>query len=201
MDFDINNAMNTFNQNLGERVASGQMTLDQARAAQAEMTALQRTANPTREQATNVAQRQMQVGQYAPVARPDIVVQPQRIMPAPLPSTPPAPMPKMVQPPMAVPGGSSNFNESTGVYKPSPRGLANFFRGMPMMSAKPVARPYVFDAGIGNGTMPRQPSGVDNRTFMAGDPNFRMPTTPQPLPQNAQAMAMGGLMRKYGGMC
>jgi hypothetical protein len=64
--FDINNAMNTFNQQLGQRVTSGQMTLDQARAAQAEMTALQRSPNATREQATDIAQRQMQVGQYAP---------------------------------------------------------------------------------------------------------------------------------------
>ncbi|MDI9410168.1 MAG: hypothetical protein QM519_01380 [Bacteroidia bacterium] len=193
--FNINNAMNTFNQSLGQRVASGQMTMDQARAAQAEMTALQRTANPTREQATNVAQSQLQVGQYAP--QPGM---PRMDYGYPIPEAP-QPMPKMVQPPMAVPGGNPNFNESTGVYTPQFRGLANFFRGTPMMSAKPVARPYVFDAGIGDGTMPRQPSGVDNSTFMAGDPNFRFGQTPQQMAPNAQGMAMGGLMRKYGGMC
>jgi polyhydroxyalkanoate synthesis regulator phasin len=197
--FNINNAMNTFNQSLGERVASGQMTMDQARTAQAEMTALQRTANPTREQATNVAQSQLQVGQYAPVARPDIVVQPQRIMPAPLPSTPPAPMPKMVQPTEMQPiemqpiatqptlgaGGSGSFNESTGAFTNLPRGLVNLLQRGPMAPsqpmarpmAQPVARPYVFDAGIGDGTMAR----------------------PQPMAQRPTGMLFNNLMNKYRG--
>jgi hypothetical protein len=50
---------------------------------------------------------------------------------------------------------------------------------------------------------PRQPTGVDNATFIAGDPNFRFGETPQVKAPNAQAMAMGGLLRKYygGGMC
>lgn len=48
-----------------------------------------------------------------------------------------------------------------------------------------------------------QSTGVDNTTFIAGDPNFRFGETTQQAPQNAQAMAMGGLLRKYygGGMC
>ena len=200
--FDINNAMNTFNQNLGERVASGQMSLDQARAAQADMTALQRTANPTREQATNVAQSQLQVGQYAPVARPDIVVQPQRIMPAPLPSTPPAPMPKMVQPiemqpiatqPTLGAGGSGSFNESTGVFTNPPRGLIDLLQRGSMMPtqpmaqpmARPVARPYVFDAGIGNGTMAR--------------PMPQPVARPTAQPMSPVSMALRNLIAKYRG--
>jgi hypothetical protein len=65
----------------------------------------------------------------------------------------------------------------------------------------------------GGGMMPRlaemlkpkmpQSTGVDNATFIAGDPNFRFGETPQVKAPNAQAMAMGGLLRKYygGGMC
>lgn len=46
-----------------------------------------------------------------------------------------------------------------------------------------------------------QPARVDNRT-MIQTPGFRLPASPQPLPQNAQGMALGGLMAKYGGgMC
>jgi polyhydroxyalkanoate synthesis regulator phasin len=147
--FNINNAMNTFNQQLGQRVASGQMTLDQARAAQAEMTALQRTANPTREQATNVAQSQLQVGPYAP--QPGMPRIGYRYPRPEAPQAAPMPMP------------------------PTPR----------MRMA-----------------MPRQPSGVNNSTFMAGDPNFRFGQTPQQMAPNAQGMAMGGLMAKYyGGAC
>jgi polyhydroxyalkanoate synthesis regulator phasin len=192
--FNINTAMNTFNQSLGDRVASGQMSLDQARAAQAEMTALQRTANPTREQATDVAQRQMQVGQYSP--------QPARELPK------PSPMPKInaeagiplwmrlgpgperdaayaayqagQNQPMALPGGTGYDERGNMLPQKQPRGVADMLRGMPMM--------------------PSQPPQVDNSTFVSM-PNFRMPTAPQPLPSNAQAMAMGGLMRKYGGMC
>ena len=63
--FNINNAMNTFNQQLASRVKSGKMTADQARKAQAEMTALQRSSNASRAQATEIAQRNLQVGKYA----------------------------------------------------------------------------------------------------------------------------------------
>jgi hypothetical protein len=65
--FDINTATNTFYKALGDRVASGQMTLDQARAAQAEMRALQlNPAAANRQTATDIAQRHLQVGRYAP---------------------------------------------------------------------------------------------------------------------------------------
>ena len=65
--FNINTATNTFFKALGDRVASGQMTLDQARAAQAEMRALQlNPAVANRAAATEIAQRNLGVGQYAP---------------------------------------------------------------------------------------------------------------------------------------
>lgn len=196
MDFDINNAMNTFNQQLGQRVASGQMTLDQARAAQAEMTALQRMPSATREQATDVAQRQMQVGQYAPMqVTPPMpqggltlsnVPQPPTDMQEVIGSRMPPPGVRsgdtriFADQPMALPGGTGYDERGNMLRAPQPRGLADIFRRRLMM--------------------PSQPPRVDNSTFVSM-PNFRMPTAPQPLPSNAQAMAMGGLMRKYGGMC
>ena len=150
--FNINNAMNTFNQNLGQRVASGQMTMDQARAAQAEMTALQRMPSATREQATDVAQRQMQVGPYA--ARP------------------------VTAPALSYP----------------------MLGNTPPMAAQPAPMPQG-PSVVEMAQLMRQPGRVDNSTFMAGDPNFRFGQTPQRMAPNAQGMAMGGLMRKYGGMC
>ena len=66
-EFNINTATNTFFKALGDRVASGQMTLDQARAAQAEMRALQlNPAMANRAAATEIAQRNLQVGPYSP---------------------------------------------------------------------------------------------------------------------------------------
>jgi len=66
-EFNINTATNTFFKSLGDRVASGQMTLDQARAAQAEMRALQlNPAMANRQAATEIAQRHLQVGPYSP---------------------------------------------------------------------------------------------------------------------------------------
>lgn len=65
--FDINTATNTFYKALADRLKSGQMTLDQARAAQAEMRALQlNPAAANRQAATDIAQRHLQVGQYSP---------------------------------------------------------------------------------------------------------------------------------------
>ncbi len=50
---------------------------------------------------------------------------------------------------------------------------------------------------------PRQGSFVDTMPKAIVDDNFRFGETTQQAPQNAQAMAMGGLLRKYygGGMC
>lgn len=65
--FDINTATNTFYKALADRLKSGQMTLDQARAAQAEMRALQlNPAAANRQAATDIAQRHLQVGKYSP---------------------------------------------------------------------------------------------------------------------------------------
>ena len=88
-EFNINTATNTFYKALGDRVASGQMTLDQARAAQAEMRALQlNPAAANRQTATDIAQRHLQVGRYSPS-------QPQggltAIAPQPIPMQPPMP--------------------------------------------------------------------------------------------------------------
>ena len=79
-DFNINTATNTFYKALADRLKSGQMTLDQARAAQAEMRALQlNPAAANRQAATDIAQRHLQVGQYSPanVAAQQAAQQPQ----------------------------------------------------------------------------------------------------------------------------
>lgn len=66
-DFDINVAFNTMNKRLGELVNSGKMSLDQARAAQSEMRALQlNPAAANRQAATDIFQRHLQVGKYHP---------------------------------------------------------------------------------------------------------------------------------------
>ena len=78
--FNINTAFNTMNQRLGELVRSGKMSIDQARAAQAEMRALQlNPAAANRQAATDIAQRHLQVGQYSPanVAAQQAAQQPQ----------------------------------------------------------------------------------------------------------------------------
>lgn len=49
---------------------------------------------------------------------------------------------------------------------------------------------------------PRQGSFVDTMPMAQADPNFRFGETPQQMAQNAQGMALGGLIAKYrGGMC
>ena len=78
--FNINTATNTFYKALADRLKAGQMTLDQARAAQAEMRALQlNPAAANRQAATDIAQRHLQVGQYSPanVAAQQAAQQPQ----------------------------------------------------------------------------------------------------------------------------
>lgn len=292
--FNINTATNTFYKTLGERVASGQMTMDQARAAQAEMRALQlNPAMANRAAATEIAQRNLQVGPYAPQP----VTAPALSYPM-LGNTPP--QPKMVQPPMpqaptevigarmpppgvrggdtrifadqpmAYPGGDPNFDESTGVYTPDARGitsiLGRFFDkgiGNDPMQPRFIGKHFTGDApepgmtyietgeglvpvpindmpmrpstgpGLGGGigaflgrpgqvpqgagmppgmgvlrerignmlNPPRQSGFVDTMPLINPDPNFRVGQTPQQMAPNAQGMAMGGLMRKYGGMC
>ena len=182
--FDINNAMNTFNQQLGERVTSGQMTLDQARAAQAEMTALQRSPNATREQATDIAQRQMQVGQYAPALQ-DIVVTAQRrpqydetpVMPAPMIGDGPL-RPTSEQLAMYHAGGSRGaWDPQVGVFTAT------------RLARQPEAPQYV------------PPPPPPEKVQYAPQPQGLVMNAPQPqgLVMNAPptGMALGGLMRKY----
>lgn len=102
--FDINNAMNAFGRSLNQRVQSGQMSVADAQRAQAEMRALQ--LNPTaatRQAATEVAQRNLQVGPYAPQpAAPAIPATPLPLPAAPPPPPPPA-APLPATPPPAAP--------------------------------------------------------------------------------------------------
>ena len=137
--FNINTATNTFFKSLGDRVASGQMTLDQARAAQAEMRALQlNPAMANRAAATEIAQRNLQVGPYAPRPAQDVGMPMQGVR-----------MPEVPQ------------------YMPSP---------------PPVRSDMLAPQGLTLSNVPQQ--GV----------------APQPM-SAPQGMALGGLMRKYGGMC
>lgn len=106
--FDINTATNTFYKALADRLKSGQMTLDQARAAQAEMRALQlNPAAANRQAATDIAQRHLQVGQYSPanVAAQQAAQQPQGGL-------------TLAQPAQGVGGTGQSFNPVTA--PPSP---------------------------------------------------------------------------------
>lgn len=92
--------------------------------------------------------------------------------------------------------------QQMGVALPLPPQRLGLGMQMPMMQM-PMAAPQ----GPSSDEIMRllqeayQPARVDNRT-MIQTPGFQLPTAPQPLPQNAQGMALGGLMAKYGGgMC
>lgn len=92
--------------------------------------------------------------------------------------------------------------QQMGVALPLPPQRLGLGMQMPMMQM-PIAAPQ----GPSSDEIMRllqeayQPARVDNRT-MIQTPGFRLPTAPQPLPQNAQGIALGGLMAKYGGgMC
>ena len=103
-----------------------------------------------------------------------------------------------------VPINDMPMRPSTG---PGLGGGIGAFLGRPGQVSQGAGMPPgmgVLRERIGNmlNPQPRQPSGVDNSTFMAGDPNFRFGQTPQQMAPNAQGMAMGGLMNKYyGGEC
>ena len=240
--FDINVAFNTMNKRLGELVNSGQMSLDQARAAQSEMRALQlNPAAANRQAATDIAQRHLQVGKYSP-SQPQgglTLAQPQGVGgmgQSVNPVTPPQeimvtaqrpPMPEIVMPPMLkqfpqLPQGVGGMPQQG-----SPNSLTIARGPVPLNQRGPG-----LGGGIGaflgkqgetpqGGGMPpgvgmlrgqidamlkaRQPqsSFVDTMPKAIVDDNFRFGETTQQMPQNAQAMAMGGLLRKYygGGMC
>ena len=112
-EFNINTATNTFFKALGDRVASGQMTLDQARAAQAEMRALQlNPAAANRAAATEIAQRNLQVGPYAPRPAQGVGIAPV------MPTLPPPPMP--VRSDMPAPRGLTLSNVPQQGIAPQP---------------------------------------------------------------------------------
>lgn len=172
--FDINTATNTFYKALGDRVASGQMTLDQARAAQAEMRALQlNPAAANRQTATNIAQRHLQVGRYSPS-------QPQggltAIAPQPTPMRPPLmrtyydPATLMAQPHVIDNRMGPNFGKP--MQPEGPRGLASI-GGMlskfaeQFRNAQGMAKPYTSvprqltqEEILGITSMPQRPQGV-----------------------------------------
>ena len=121
--FNINTATNTFFKALGDRVASGQMTLDQARAAQAEMRALQlNPAMANRAAATEIAQRNLQVGPYAPRPAQGLgtVMQGVRMPEVPQYMPPPPPPPMPVRSDMPAPRGLTLSNAPMQGAAPQP---------------------------------------------------------------------------------
>lgn len=117
--FDINTATNTFFKSLGDRVASGQMTLDQARAAQAEMRALQlNPAMANRAAATEIAQRNLQVGPYAPRPAQDVGMPMQGVRMPEVPQYMPSPPP--VRSDMLAPQGLTLSNVPQQGVAPQP---------------------------------------------------------------------------------
>lgn len=180
--FDINTATNTFFKALADRVASGQMTLDQARAAQAQMRQLQ--LNPqmaNRAAATEVAQRALQVGPYAA----------QPVMP-----------PKQPLGIDMLANLAERFRNAQGMAKPYasvPRQLTQEeLIGITSMPQR--MRPA---------TLPAQPLGMPLQAQPAPQ-GMTLSNVPQQqrltlstAPAQPQGMAMGGLMDKYygGGMC
>jgi hypothetical protein len=204
--FNINTAMNTFNQSLGDRVASGQMSLDQARAAQAEMTALQRTANPTRAAATEVAQRNLQVGQYAPQIGYPIpeVREAQPVRPTPV--MPPMPMaPTQVMPPIPM----ATQPEVIGSRMPPPgvrSGDTRIFADQPM--ALPGGSGYDERGNILRAPQPRNLTDILQRGLMMPSQPVARPQPmpqpmarpmPQPMAQRPTGMLFNNLMNKYRG--
>lgn len=163
-EFNINTATNTFYKALGDRVASGQMTLDQARAAQAEMRALQlNPAAANRQTATDIAQRHLQVGRYAP-SQPQggltaIAPQPIREQPIQMPMRayydPSGPV--MPQPPE---------REVIGYMTPPPGVRSGDTR---IFADQPMAQPHVIDNRIGpNFGKPMQPEGSRGLASIGG---------------------------------
>lgn len=200
--FDINTATNTFFKALADRVASGQMTLDQARAAQAQMRQLQ--LNPqmaNRAAATEVAQRALQVGPYAPQSA---VIDNRIGFGFGKPMTPEGPKG------LAGMGGmlanfAEQFRNAQGMAKPYasvPRQLTRE-EAIAISSMPQRAQPA---------TLPMQPLGMPLQAQMAqpAPQGMTLSNVPQQqrltlsaAPVQPQGMAMGGLMDKYygGGMC
>lgn len=119
-DFNINTATNTFFKSLGDRVKSGQMSVADAQRAQAEMRALQlNPAAATREAATEIFQRNLQVGKFHPEnvaaeqrARERAAQQPTFLTTPPPPSEPRVGI-SAPPPPAATPGMPQGWNASS----------------------------------------------------------------------------------------
>lgn len=184
-EFNINTATNTFFKSLGDRVASGQMTLDQARAAQAEMRALQlNPAMANRQAATEIAQRHLQVGPYSPNNM-------RQLTPAVM---PPVTQPSPFQRAERTLGNAPAF-PTTRMPTPEERILADQ-QMMPMLKTPirevPMMRPLQM---VAVGTPMAAPQGLT----LSNVP--QQGAAPQPMTA-PQGMAMGGLMAKYyGGAC
>lgn len=104
-NFNINNALNTFSRSLNDRIQAGQMSVADAQRAQAEMRALQlNPAMATRQAATEIAQRHLQVGPYSPANVAAQQAAQQRAMQQPVLAPPPAATPA------ATPGMPQGWN-------------------------------------------------------------------------------------------
>lgn len=210
-EFNINTATNTFYKALGDRVASGQMTLDQARAAQAEMRALQlNPAAANRQTATDIAQRHLQVGRYSP-SQPQgglTAIAPQPT-PMPLPRMPIMPQPPerevigyMTPPPGVRSGDTRIFADQPVTPPPMPERHSEY--GIPLwMQLRPGperdAAYAQFMKGQGGGMQPKgiggmlQPdSGYGSQQPMISDMAYRGPyKKPRMLSPNDFSIARG----------
>lgn len=80
------------------------------------------------------------------------------------------------RPDMAYPGGTPNFDESTGVYTPTPDPMRAFMNAnLPVTDAAPTTGP-----GILGGMMPLQPAPVPD--IVVAPPPSMLPPQPMPAP-------------------
>lgn len=197
-----------FSQVLLDNVRNGRLTMEQANALKAPVFEATKLGNTT--EGYNQAQKAMIAAQqhFMPAQPQEIMVTPYQPMPeivTPPPSPayydpggpvmPPPPMPVMPPPPVVY----DTFRPETP--PPAQGGGIGAFLGR--QGEAPQAGGMLPRLAEMLNPQPRQPTGVNNTTFIAGDPNFRFGETPQVKAPNAQGMAMGGLLRKYygGGMC
>lgn len=180
-DFNINTAMNTFNQRLGDYVKSGRMSVADAQRAQAEMRALQ--LNPTtatRQQATEIAQRNLQVGPFSPAnvaarqtAEPRVGI-----------SAPPPPDRSVPTPPAPTPAATPT---------PPP--------SLPRLPTSVAPPPPPLPAG----TVPRTPAPTSTPTPAVTSPPTPTPTlplvarTPAPTPGMPEGWNASSAYRDFGG--
>lgn len=181
-DFNINTAMNTFNQRLGDYVKSGRMSVADAQRAQAEMRALQlNPAGATRQQATEIAQRNLQVGQYSPANVAAQQAAQQRAMQQPMLQSP-----LMGNSPPVAPVAS-------GTPTPPP--------SLPRLPTSVAPPPPPLPAG----TVPRTPAPTSTLTPAVTPPPTPTPTlppvarTPAPTPGMPEGWNVSSAYRDFGG--